>query len=118
MAKYLTDRIDYHHIDPDHPEGPHYHRTAWGESVEITAGPVPCRGPTSTPRSLYRKGFLAKRANGHALFVEEESLSDFPICEGCGEPSPEGLALARYAPTDSRDSRLCPRCTAPTVEIP
>jgi hypothetical protein len=118
MIKYLTDRIDYHFLDPANPEGPHYHRTGWGESVDIVTGPVPCRGPTSTPRSLYRQGYLVRRANGHHLFVEDESLSDHEICEGCGEPSPEGLSLARFTPSDTRDSRLCPRCTAPTVTIP
>jgi hypothetical protein len=116
MTKYLIDRIDYHHIDPANPAGSHYHRTGWGESVEIVAGPIPCRGPTSTPRSLYRQGYLVRRANGHHLFVEDESLSDHEICEGCGEPSPEGLRLARYAPTDTRDTRLCPQCLAASLE--
>jgi hypothetical protein len=118
MAKYLTDRIDYHHIDPDHPEGPHYHRTAWGELVEVIAATVPCRRAPPSISYLYHKGYLVRRSNGHILFVEEECLSDHEICEGCAEPSPEGLTPGRYSPQSTKDSRLCARCLAASAETP
>jgi hypothetical protein len=116
MIKYLRETIEYHHRDPAEPLGISHHRTTWGEAVECTGGPFPCKGPMSGPDALYAQAYLVRRACGHTLILDPAVLSDHPICEGCGEPSPEGLRAARYAPHDRRDSQLCPRCIAPEIQ--
>jgi hypothetical protein len=114
VQKYLRDQITYHHRDPADFGAPACHRTGWGEAVQCEPGPVPwvIQGRGSYPTDACGHGYLVTRPNGHRLFLDAALLSDHPICEGCGEPSPEGLTSALYAPTDSRQSRLCPRCLA------